>query len=86
MTLKFYSIWAVFILLRDMYEAAADAFEKAIKIDPTDTTGYANLAAAYGMLKVYDKEIGALKKVLMFDPEIKNCEPRYLTLILTRSF
>ena len=34
-------------------------------IDPTDTTTYANLAAAYDMLQDYTKEIGVLKKVLM---------------------
>ncbi|MZH46928.1 MAG: tetratricopeptide repeat protein, partial [Nitrospinae bacterium] len=59
------------LLLRDMFTNAADSFEKVIELDPTDTTGYANLAAAYDMLKLYDKEIIALRKVLMFNPEDK---------------
>ncbi len=49
-------------MLKDMFENAAQCFEKAVELDPTEYLGYANLAAAYDMQKNSPKKSPYLKK------------------------
>ncbi|NIQ02397.1 MAG: tetratricopeptide repeat protein, partial [Nitrospinaceae bacterium] len=52
----FFNLGGVY-MLKDCFENATRCFERVIEINPTDTTGYANLAAAYDMQQMYDEEI-----------------------------
>lgn len=56
-------------LLLEEYQAAADAFEQAIKINPDYANAHYNLGLAYKSLRKYQKAIDAYKQVIRINPD-----------------
>ena len=56
------------------YDAAVQAFQKAIEADPKDYTAHFNLALAYGMLHKDEEGVAEYRKTLELKPQLYEAE------------
>jgi tetratricopeptide (TPR) repeat protein len=66
------------------YEAAAEAFRKAVAADPADYSAHFNLALAYGLLARDEDGIAEYRKTLELKPDLYEAELNCGILLLRR--
>src|ERR1700712_3174799 len=52
-----------------MHDTAADRFERALRIEPSNARGWAQLATTYEAQARYDDAVAALERALVYAPD-----------------